>query len=379
MRNILGIAGNNIKRMLKKISGILIYLVLPPMLAVVFMLMVSSGQSSVIPIGITDGDGSVSSAEITRYIEESDKYTVVMYGEGTLEAVVAGKEVRAGIFISAGFEEYMTGGGEAVVEVISIEGMSVTGWLRGYLEQKISMLHKAGGMLGDMAEYRDVIGEYSGKYVKTESVEVLDKSNKMSGTRAGFGMFTFASMFGIWSICALGFREKVRRTYQRIMSCPVTPWQYAAGNTLACMFFALMHAVISITISYNLFDLGGILPIGGFIVLISVFYMAVIPMGFLLMSLGRSEAAVMAVNVVVLTLTCMLGGCYWQVEWMPEAMQRMARGTIQFWFTDGIDTLMKQGSLSSISTNLIVLAACGVAFSLAYIFIEKSKKNKMAV
>lgn len=192
-------------------------------------------------------------------------------------------------------------------------------------------------------------------------------------------MYTFASLFGIWSICALGFREKVHRTYQRIMSGPVSPWQYMSGHILACLFFAAIHAIVSLTAMYNVFNLSGLLPLGQFIILIIVFYLAVIPLGLFLVSLGRSENSVLAVNVVYLTLTCMLGGCYWEVEWMPLAMQKIARGTIQFWFTDGIAGLMKGNGLGEISTNLIVLACCGVAFIVLYILIENSRKNRMVV
>ena len=192
-------------------------------------------------------------------------------------------------------------------------------------------------------------------------------------------MYTFASLFGIWAICALGFREKIHRTYQRIMSGPVSQWQYMTGHIMACMFFAAIHAVVSITVMYNVFNLSEVLPLGQFIILITVFYIAVIPLGLFLVSLGKSESAVMAVNIVFLTLTCMLGGCYWEVEWMPVAMQKIARGTIQFWFTDGITGLMKGNGLGEISTNLIVLGCCGVVFTVLYIIIENSKKNRMVV
>lgn len=380
MRNVLNIAGNNIRRILKKKINYLIYVLMPPLLAIVFVLMVSTGNTAVILIGVTDSDETASSSNLISYIQESDKYDVRTYPADELEEAVAGKKVRAGIHIPEGFEAFLRENGqERTVEVMSIEGMSVTGWLMGFLDQKISMMYKAGKMLENTEAYDRVISEYPDKYVEVESLEVSDISNKVSGTRAGFGMYTFASLFGIWSICALGFREKVIRTYQRIMSGPVAPWQYMVGNTLSCMFFAVLHAVISITALYSIFDLTAVLPMGQFIVLITMFYLAVIPFGLFLVSLGRTESSVLAVNVVYLTLTCMLGGCYWEVEWMPDVMQKIARGTVQFWFTNGITGLMKGSGLGEIRTNLIVLACCGVGFTVLYVIVENTKKNRMAV
>ena len=380
MLNALRITGNSIRQLLKKPSNLIVYVFLPPILAVVFMMMISSGQSSAISIGISDSDDSISSAELIKYIEENDKYNVVMYERDELAKAVADKAVRAGIDIPGGFGEYLSSGGEIVeVDIMSIEGAAVTAWLRGFMEQKISTMYSAGRMLEGTGLYEEVIGGYSNKFIQVESVEVLDESRKMEGTSAGFGMYTFASLFGIFSICALAFREKVNKTYQRIMSGPVAPWQYVVGNTLACMFFATLHSIISLTLIYNIFGIGELLSLWQFVVLITVFYLAVIPLGLFLMSLGRSYSAVLAVNVLVLTLTCMLGGCYWDVTFMPDFMQKLARGTVQFWFTTGIVKLMNEGRLSAISTNLIVLAVFGLVFTVAYIIVDKLKKNRMVV
>lgn len=380
MRNAILIAVNNVRKILKKKVNYLVYVILPPALAILFTLIISSGQSSAISIGIADNDGSLSSENLIAYLQENDDYRVAIYTEENLKTAVGSKSVRAGISIPEGFGAYLREGADKVpVEIMSIEGVAVTGWLKGFLEQKISMMYRAGIILQNGENYDAVIGSYPDKYVTVEGAEVLDITNKVSGTRAGFGMYTFASLFGIWAICALGFQEKIFRTYQRIMSGPVAPWQYMLGNTLACMFFALLHAVISITALYQIFNLSAVLPLGQFIILITVFYIAVIPLGLFLVSLGRTETSVMAVNIVFLTITCMLGGCYWEVELMPEFMQKLARGTIQFWFTSGITGLMKGNGIGEISTNIIVLACCGIGFTILYVVVENSKKNRMVV
>lgn len=380
MGNVFRIAANSIKGRLKKKTDILVYILIPPVLAVLFMLLISSGNSSAVSIGIADMDKSESSFQLIEYLKANDKYAVSELEPDELQTAVGKKEVRAGINIPAGFESYLRDGSTKVlIEIVSIEGVAVTGWLKGFLDQKISVMYKAGVLLSDSGDYDRVISEYQNKYITVESVEVTDVSTKMSGTRAGFGMYTFASLFGIWSICALGFKEKIHKTYQRIMSGPVSPWQYMAGYTLACMFFAMIHAVVSITLMYNMFNLADLLPLGQFAILVTLFYVAVIPLGLFLVSLGKSESSVMAVNVVFLTITCMLGGCYWEVELMPDAMQKLAHGTIQYWFTDGIAGLMKNNGLGEISTNLIVLACCGIGFTILYVVVENSRKNRMAV
>ena len=380
MANVWRIAVNGVKNILKRRMNILIYVLMPPVLAVLFMMLISSGQSSAIAIGVYDGDDSVSSRHLIENITDSDKYTVTEYRAEELETAVGKKDVRAGISIPDGFEAYMKGaGGEVDVEVMSIEGVAVTGWLKGFLEQKISMLYRAGRKYPEGPYYKNLIESYKDSFVSVISREVTDTSNRASGTRAGFGMYTFASLFGIWSICSLGFREKVQHTYQRIMSGPVSPWQYMAGNTMTCLFFALIHAVVSVTAMYNVFNLTEILPLAEFAVLLAVFYLATIPMGLFLISLAKTEASVLAVTVVYLQITCMLGGCYWQVEWMPDFMQKLARGTIQFWFTSGISGLMKGNGLGEISTNLIILGCCAVAFTILYVIFENLKKNRMAV
>jgi hypothetical protein len=60
-------------------------------------------------------------------------------------------------------------------------------------------------------------------------------------------------------------------------------------------------------------------------------------------------------------------------------MQTISRGTIQYWFTDGVENLMGRGGVSSISTNLAMLAAFGAVFAAAYVIIESTKKNRAVI
>lgn len=364
------IAKNFILQLSKSKANLIVYIILPPFLAVLFMIMLSTNSSSVISVGIRDLDKTNSSQQIISHIEESDKYNVTNYSKDTILDDVANKKIRASIVIPEGFENSLINGEAIEVELYSLEGAAVLGWLEGFLEQKISGIAK----IAKSDNYQQILKEYKNKYVTLNIYKIEDSSNKSDVSQSGFGMYLFASVFSIWGICALAYKEKIFKTYQRIITTPITHFQYAFGNILVCLFFAIIHMLISFPLIFIVFNMKSILPVGSVIVLMISLYICVITLGTLLVSLSRSQSSVAAINILILTITSMLGGCYWSINFMPQFMQDIAKATPQYWFNSGIISLSKG---ESIITNIIVLLSFSIIYLVIYIINSKSKRNKL--
>jgi len=364
------IAKNFILQVSKNKINFLIYVLLPPILAIVFMFAISSGNSQTIPIGITDLDNSHSSLQIIKYINDNNKYEVQYYNDNkSLINDITNRNIRAGIFIRKGFEKSLIEKEPIKVELYSIEGATVLGWLDNFINSKISSMRE----IAFSPYYYEILDNYENKYIALDVTNVNDVSNKMEASQAGFGIFIFASIFSIWAICMLAFKEKILKTYQRILISPITHIQYVMGNVIASMSFALMHMVISIPIIYLIFDIKNFISIGNLIILMFALYASVITLGVLLVSLGKRQNSLMAINVLVLTITSMLGGCYWSIEFMPQFMQNIGKITPQYWFNAAIINLSKN---ESIYLNVIVLMSFAIIYLLIYIIILKLKKDK---
>ncbi|MCK5811428.1 MAG: ABC transporter permease [Clostridiales bacterium] len=370
MGNSIIIAKNFILQISKNKINFLVYVLLPPILAVMFMLFISNTSSQAINIGIVDNDNSAASKHLSSYIENSDSYNISFYEKELLIKAITNKKIKAGIIIPKNFEKLLKEGEPTEVLLYSIEGVSVLGWLENFLNQKIANL----SLVGPSNNYEKILNSYTNSQVSLIVYEVGDIASKMDATQTGFGMYVFASIFAIWGICALTYNEKIYKTYHRIMSSPVSSIEFVFGNILSSFFFAILHLAISLPIIYLIFNIGSIISIKVMIILMICLYIVTISLGTLLVSLARSQSSVMAINIFVLTITSMLGGCYWPIEFMPKFMRSIATITPQYWFNTAIIKLFKS---ESIIFNIIMMLAFAIIYILIYLIINKFKKQKV--
>ncbi len=370
MGNSIIIAKNFILQISKNKINFLVYVLLPPIMAVMFMLFISSSSSQVIKVGIVDNDNSVASKYLSAYIENSDNYQISFYEKDSLIKAITNKDIKAGIIIPLNFEKSIKEGKPNDVLLYSIEGVAVLGWLESFLNQQIASL----SLIGPSDNYEKILNTYPNSQVSLIVTEVGDVASKMDATQTGFGMYIFASIFSIWGICALTYKEKIYKTYHRVMSSPVSSIEFITGNILSCFFFALLHLSISLPIIYLIFNIGVIISIEKMILLMICLYIAAVSLGTLLVSLAKSQSSVMAINVLVLTITSMLGGCYWPIVFMPKFMQDIATITPQYWFNSAITKLFKS---EDITINIIMMIVFAITYILIYLIISKFKKQKV--
>lgn len=104
-----------------------------------------------------------------------------------------------------------------------------------------------------------------------------------------------------------------------------------------------------------------------FIILLMFAFVAV-GTGLLITAFSGSSYMAGTLNTLVLTPTCMLGGCYWEPELMPDFMQKIGFFTPQRWAMDAIGRLQAGGPFGSVTLNLLVLAAFALALMLIAAF-----------
>jgi ABC-2 type transport system permease protein len=94
---------------------------------------------------------------------------------------------------------------------------------------------------------------------------------------------------------------------------------------------------------------------------------------FALVSIGLSLVIVVfsknsgissALQNIIVTPTCLLAGCFFPSEIMPEAVRRISEFMPQHWVLQSIENLQQGESLAQIGFNLSVLAAFALVFFL---------------
>jgi ABC-2 type transport system permease protein len=83
-----------------------------------------------------------------------------------------------------------------------------------------------------------------------------------------------------------------------------------------------------------------------------------------------------ALQTLIMTPTCLLSGCFWPVEIMPKAAQKMADFLPQRWLLDTISELQKGHSLSNLALNFATLFAFALVFFMIAIY-KFSRNNNV--
>ncbi|MEY3942964.1 MAG: hypothetical protein RLZZ133_654 [Pseudomonadota bacterium] len=142
-----------------------------------------------------------------------------------------------------------------------------------------------------------------------------------AGILVGAALF-FSCLGGTVAVIAA---ERERGTLSRLLTTPLNPAAYFLGVVIAQLSLAVVQVVMLYSIAWYVgAQYHGSLLLGGLILLLSVF--TYVGMGFFLgvRFAKRSEEVVVALSAIGVPLL-VLGGTFFPLEIMPQAMQVLAQ------------------------------------------------------
>lgn len=137
--------------------------------------------------------------------------------------------------------------------------------------------------------------------------------------------------------------ERERRTLRRLLASPLQPLAYFLGVVLAQSALALMQVVMLYAIAYGIgARYHGSIALGALIITLSVF--AYVGLGFFFGArfARRSEEVVVALSAFGVPLL-VLGGTFFPLVLMPEAMQTVAHLNPILYMNEALKAVAAQG------------------------------------
>jgi ABC-2 type transport system permease protein len=102
------------------------------------------------------------------------------------------------------------------------------------------------------------------------------------------------------------------------------------------------------------YDFGGV-PFMLHVTLFILFMLASLGLATTVAGLVRNKNQLTLLNPLIIIPTCMIGGCFWPVEIMPDVMQQMSYLVPQRWVLDGLSRLAAGDGPSELVMNFGVL------------------------
>ena len=202
--------------------------------------------------------------------------------------------------------------------------------------------------------------------MKTETLEDTSKNKDMTNQTMGY--LIMFMLFSAVNLSGFILKEKENRTYFRLLSTPIDGKKFILSNIAVNMMILTLQIVIAVLFLTNVFHTNINMPFIVMIGVLMIFALIAIGLSLVIVSFSKSSAASNAMQNLVIVPTCLLAGCYFPYDIMPNAVQKVANFLPQRWLLDTIAKLQQGIPFSELYLNILILFAFAIAFFLIAIY-----------
>lgn len=376
MKNVFLLGLNTIKVTFRSKSNIFVYLILP-VIAIIFLMNIMGGDgSSTVKVGIVNKDKSVLSEDMIKYLESTDKFKNIPINEEEISYKVVNKKIDLAMIIPENFQSGIYNNKYEEIKIVSIKGQEVTAWIENYTNLYIkNLLDISKASAGDRATFDKIYNKYQKGELSFKVEKLEDQSLNKGITQQGFGFFIMFLMISSTLTANLILKEKKERVYQRICSTPVSPKVYIMGNIVANIFIISTQIILAMASVKYILKIDTYIPAYQLFLILFTLGIVIIGFGIIIVAFSKSSAEAGNLSTLIITPTCMLGGCLWPLSFMPEKLQKIANFIPQRWAIDAIAKLQEGSGLSGIGLNILVLLSFALFFFVVSAFKMKSTEK----
>lgn len=377
MRNILLIIANNLKVTFRKKGNIIIYIFLPLLGVLLSLLIYGGSDTSVLRVGVVNHDNGAFSVDLKDVIMEREGFAVFDLNENDINSKLLDFDLEAAIIIPEGFSDSVYNGTTRDVEIISLKGQATTAWIEQMLNSHIDSLFKLSAASGgDRQLFDKMYEQFKGDKININVIKLEDKKVGKYMTLTSIGFLIMFMMLGTSFTSMIILKEKRDRTYHRICSAPVHAKQYILANSITSLLILILQILFILFALKFVFHINtGVSGIALFIILLMFGFVA-IGIGLLVTAFSNSSYMAGNLSTLIMTPTCMLGGCFWSPSLMPEFMQKISYFMPQRWAISAVEKLQANADVTGIYLNLLVLAAFALTLILVSIY-KFSRTNNL--
>lgn len=214
-------------------------------------------------------------------------------------------------------------------------------------------------------DYRDNSTDISIKYGKQEEAN-------QGFSRIFIGFSLMFMMFALNQSAATILEEKETGTWTRLLTAPLNKVQLISGNIIHFLFLGLIQFIILMVFSRVVFNVNW-----GYytdtIIFAVLIILTVSGLGFMLATMVKTKVQQNIYGSIIITVTSMVGGVYWPLDFVSGFMRRLADFVPQKWAMEGLLQLMSGGyRLADVTYQIeMLLLFLAVFYLVAFIRIRR--------
>lgn len=369
MKDIFWLMKKILKVTFSKKRNILIYFGVPLIGILISFLVYGDSGTQVLKVGVVNQDRQPIADDTVRFLNNLDHVHVEKIRSLAVNEKISTGNLDCAIIIKNGFSERIFSGKPGNIEIVSIKGTQITGFIKSYLYQyldNITLISKAAA--GDKNMFEKMYKNYQQGNFKLSVSTLKDSSKTKDMTYQTIGFLLMIMLMSAGNFSEIIIKDKENRTYYRLLSTPINARKYVLSTiavSLVVMFVQILCTLFFMRIIFH-FD-----PHATFwrmAVVLLLFSLVASGLSLMIVSFSSSTASVNALQNLISTPSCLLAGCFWPVDIMPKAIQKIADFLPQRWALDTISQLQQGHHFDSLYLNLIILVAFAVAFYLIAVY-----------
>lgn len=363
MRKILLLTVNTLKVTFRKKGNFVIYLILPIIGIFASIGLYANTGTSTVHIGIANKDRGVLSADMIESFRRIENFKLKDVDVEEADKLLLDGSISCLVVFPEGFSDSFAAGLPKKVEIVSLKGKDTTAWIETSVKLYAENLYNLARAAGGKKDVFDKLYEgFSNKGLKLRVDKVDDQANNRLMTIQTLGFLIMFVMLGTGMTSELILREKRNRTYFRICSSPVSSKTYIFANVIASILIVMVQIFITLMVMRWGLRVNTYVPDWQMFIILGCFGLVAIGIGTMIVAFSTSSYQVSTLSTLVITPMCMLSGCYWPVEYMPDIMQKISWFMPPRWALDMVDKLQKGTAFEEVMMNLVVMLAFAAAF-----------------
>ncbi|MGG2092676.1 ABC transporter permease [Bacillus sp. S13(2024)] len=369
MKDILWLIQKTLSVLLKNKKGLLIIIGLPIVGALISFLIYGNAEQGTLRIGVVNQENHYIANDTVKFIEGLDHVKVSKIQASEVEDKLASKKLDAVITLDSGFSQSIRDGKPSHIEISSIKGAQITGFIKSYLYNYIDNITAMSKVAqNDQNTFDKMYASYQKNSFKLTAETLKDTSKNKDMTNQTIGYLMMFMLFSAVSFSELILKEKENRTYFRLLSTPIDGRKYILSNVAVNVLVSIVQIVVTVLFMTSVFHIDPNMPLIVLIGVLMIFGLIAIGLSLAIVSFAKNSTSANAMQNIIITPTCLLAGCFFPFEIMPTSVQKIAEFLPQRWLLDTMAKLQQGTQFADLYLNILILFAFATSFFLIAIY-----------
>ncbi|ANS74757.1 ABC transporter permease [Paenibacillus yonginensis] len=371
MKDLWWLSRRTLSAALRKKSGWIMLFILPVAGVLISMLIYGGGTSSVLRVGLVnqDGDNPITQNTMAFILNMNQAQVTIATDEESLKKRIASGSLDTGIVLESGFAEHVRSGQPEGLTLLSVKGAQVTAYLKALLHNYIANIASIGAAAEqNPALFDQIYKEYNESHFKLDASLVQDTSKAKNMTYQSMGFLIAFMMFSACNLTHLILKEKENRTYLRLLTSPISAKTYVLSNVLVNIVLLMVQMALTLVVLKAVLGIDSGVPTIELVVALFLYGLAAIGLSLVIVAFAKNSSMSGAMQNLIITPSCLLAGCYFPMDIMPDSIRKIATFLPQHWLLETVNDLQKGTPFGHLYLNLLILVAFAAAFGLIAVY-----------